>query len=69
MLLLRFGLGGPYQDQRPVQLPLPLGGSVTMGYDERQLDPDYSRRQLRRPRAYLALGIGVLPHRVVRLFR
>lgn len=69
MLLMRFGLGGPYQDQRPVQVQLSLGGSVAMGYDERQLDPDYSRRQLRQPRAYMALGVGILPHRVAALFR
>lgn len=69
MLLMRFGLGDPYQGQRPVQLQLSVGGSVAMGYDERQPDSDYSRRQLRESRSYVALGIGILPHRVAGLFR
>lgn len=70
MLLLRFGLGDPYQDQRPIQLQLSMGGSGIMGPGSRlPYDLDYSRRQLRDPRSYVALGIGILPHRLVRLLR
>ncbi|WBA41800.1 hypothetical protein [Hymenobacter canadensis] len=69
MLLMRFGLGDPYQGRRPVQLQLSVGGSATMGYDERQPDPNYSRRQLRDSRSYVALGVGILPHRLAALFR
>jgi hypothetical protein len=70
MLLMRFGLGEPYQDRRPVQLQLSIGGSATMGPGNKfPYDSDYSRRQLRESRSYVALGVGILPHRVVSLFR
>ncbi|WP_139252374.1 hypothetical protein [Hymenobacter psychrotolerans] len=70
MLLLRFGVGSLLQNAPPVQLQVSVGGSGTMGPGSRHpYDPDGSRRQLRYGRSYVAVGIGILPHRLAALWR
>lgn len=69
MLLLRFGAGGAWLSPSPVQLQVSVGGSSTMGYGRHRLDADASRRQLRYGRSYMAMGIGILPHRLAALWR
>jgi hypothetical protein len=70
MLLLRLGLaGGIVSTERPIQLQLSLGGSLSPGYNDRQPDLDASRRQLLRNRGYVALGVGILPHHLPKLWR
>jgi len=70
MVFMRVGLGGVKEGDRPIQLQFSGGASVSAGYKERrQPDPDDSRRQVRRGRVYVAVGVGILPHRLAKLWR
>ncbi|MBC8083683.1 MAG: hypothetical protein H7Z21_10765 [Hymenobacter sp.] len=65
-LLFRVRLGGSPEAPPPFQLQWAAGYSVSPGYDERTPDPDASRRQLRRGRGYVTMGVGILPHHLVK---
>jgi len=68
MVFMRVSLGGSATGtDRPIQLQFSVGTSVSAGYSERQPDPDESRRQVRRGRTYVAVGVGILPHRLAKL--
>lgn len=70
MLLMRVGLGvGTKGVERPIQLQFSMGNSFSVSNNQWRSDPNYARRHVQRGRAYVTVGIGILPHRIARLWR